>query len=201
MTIRPLGRLWGAVVCSCLWLGACGPPDTVEIDVRRSPRTEAPPARVDATSAQRFGGERPKTLVYAVPEGWQERARAQFRDVNLIAGTSSQCYVTKLTGVAGGLLDNVNRWYGQFGAQPLTPAQLAELPTVEFLGESCPLVELTGPFAGMGAAPGEDQTLYATLLIRPAGSVFVKMVGPSDEMAQHRDGFLAFVASLREEEG
>ena len=74
----------------------------------------------------------------------------------------------------------------------------AAMPKVELLGFACPLLDVSGNYQGMGGSTGADRTVLGTLLVRSAGSVFVKMVGPSEEMKEHRDAFVAFVESLEE---
>ncbi len=125
---------------------------------------------------------------FIVPDGWRERPPGGMRVVNLVAGNSAECYVVELAGEAGGLKDNVNRWCGQVGAQALGEASVAALPTIQCLGEACPLIELLGE--------GQESALLGVLLIRSEGSTFVKMVGPRDEVLAGRAGFVAFVRSL-----
>ncbi|MEW6072336.1 MAG: hypothetical protein AB1726_07010 [Planctomycetota bacterium] len=140
-------------------------------------------------------------LRYALPEGWRDAGPQGMREVNLVAGETSQCYVIRLAGDGGGLIQNLNRWRGEFGLPPLDAAAVAALPTVAMLGEPCPLLEAAGEYQGMGGDTGAGKALLATLRIRPAESLFVKMVGPAAEVAAERAGFLAFVASLEESGG
>ena len=205
---RSFGRvsLFG-LVALLLFVG-CGPPDSVEIRKERVVLASTERVMPIASSADRFGGNRrtapppdapsaPSNLTFDIPEGWRDAGPKSMRNVNLAAGESSECYVILLGGEAGGLLANLNRWRNEVGLDPLGDAEVAALEQVTLLGQSCPLLEVEGNYQGMSGGAGLRRVL-ATLLVRPEGSVFVKMVGPPEEIAAHREGFLAFVASLEE---
>ncbi len=142
------------------------------------------------------GGD--KGFVYSIPEGWREGPPKMMREVNLVAGETSQCYLVALPGEAGGLAMNINRWLGEMSAESLDQAGIDQLPRIQLFGEDVHLVEASGSYSGMGGPTGDSMTLLAVPLIRPSASIFVKMVGPADEVAAERENFLTFVASLRE---
>lgn len=137
-------------------------------------------------------------FAFELPEGWRKAPPKALREVNLLAGETSQCYVIVLGGDGGGLDMNINRWRGEVGLEPLDAEAIGRLPQVELLGSPCPLLEVSGDYQGMGGPSGGAMTVLGVPLIRPAGSVFVKMVGPEEEIAAAREGFLRFVESLEE---
>jgi len=139
-------------------------------------------------------------FAYQLPEGWREGPPKMLREVNLLVGETTQCYVIVLGGEAGGLEMNVNRWLGEVSAEPLDAAGVAALEQVEILGERAPLVEASGDYTGMGGPTGEDMALLGVPLIRSSASVFVKMVGPRAEVEAARGAFIEFVASLEDQE-
>lgn len=158
----------------------------------------APAAAPSGATTVGTGGVLPATdaLKWDVPEGWQVADQRPMRVVTLNVG-ASECYISVLGGQAGGVEANINRWCGQLGADPLTPEAIEALEKVEVLGAPCALVKLEGDYQGMG---GPVQTGYALLgIVRAteAQSLFVKMVGPKDEIAAQADNFRAFVRSLR----
>jgi hypothetical protein len=104
--------------------------------------------------------------------------------------------VARLAGEGGGLESNLNRWCSQFGHDALTPAEIDALPRVSFLGGRAPVLELHGSFRGMDDVEREGQALLGTARVDPAGSLFVKLVGPEALVARERQNFLDFVASL-----
>lgn len=143
------------------------------------------------------GSAGPGPLRYEVPEGWSDEGPASMRAVNLRSGTS-QCYVILLGGEAGGLLNNLNRWRGEVGLDPLAEADLTSLDRVPILGREAALLDVRGDYSGMGSGGGANYRVFGVALIRDDVSVFVKMVGPEEELAEQREAFLEFVSSLEE---
>lgn len=134
---------------------------------------------------------------FDLPAGWQELAPTQLRDLNFRAG-AAECYLTRLEAAAPGrgALENVNRWRKQFALAPITDAELAALPKVEFLGQPSPMVDLSGTMASMsgGANPGSRMIgVFASL---PMFAASLKLVGKQADVEAAREGFLAFVGSL-----
>jgi hypothetical protein len=93
---------------------------------------------------------------------------------------------------------NVDRWYSEMGKPGPTDAELAALPRAKVLGGEAVFVEVEGTFRGMSGEPIEGAGLLGMVLERDAGSVFVKMTGPADEVRAERERFRAFAESLRE---
>lgn len=210
----------GALGLACaLLLTACGkPPDRVEITDTTERSEHQPVPRVTATSEERFGRALPRTapptqaafaeqtnstpsrFEFQTPEGWMELAPTQFRNPNFLAGPTGEveCYVSLLAGGGGSLFANANRWRGQMGQEPFTEEEFAEQSRTLILGNEAVIVDFEGAFAGMGqTAPKEGYRLLGALVETLEGSVFVKMVGPSDAVEAQRDGFAFLVTSLR----
>lgn len=135
-----------------------------------------------------------------VPAGWTERAPSAMRIANFLAGGDEQaeCYLTILAGDAGGLGANVNRWLGQMGRPALGPDQIDALPRATMFRREAVLLESEGSFTGMsGGAAKEGQRLIGLLLVDPAGSAFLKLVGPTAVVTREREAFLALAKSFR----
>ncbi|MEE8467324.1 MAG: hypothetical protein V3T22_02655 [Planctomycetota bacterium] len=152
--------------------------------------TGSAPAAGDSTTA---GG-----LRWTAPEGWQQEGARSMRLVSFRVAQATECYVTLLAGDGGGLVPNLNRWRTQLGGAPLTPAELDALPTVNILGQDCPVLEVSGDFTGMEGPTRAGQGLLGTVCIRSVGALFVKMVGPTAEIEVERERFMAFAQSLEE---
>ena len=137
-------------------------------------------------------------LRWTTPAGWSEGSGSSMRLVTYVPedAPATECYVTVLGGDGGGMLSNINRWRGQFGMDDLSTADLLDLPMIEVLGEPSTVVEARGPYTQMSGETLADQALLGLVCIRPAGSVFVKMIGPPDQVEASREGFLAFVQSM-----
>ncbi len=162
-------------------------------------QTQAPAsAHGDAASAD-SGATNPK-LTYDTPEGWEEKPGSMMRDVNFVFGENGEgsCYLARLPGAGGGMAANVNRWRGQFDADPLTEEEIAALPKMALFKQPATLVEVDGPFApGMGSTDTfENYSLRGLILASSSGAVFVKMTGPKELVAANSEAFNQFVASL-----
>lgn len=190
---------------SALALGACGvdtePYDVVETRDVASPRT-FPPGTPD--TAERFGFRRPAAnphgggsgsapagpagYAWDLPEGWKELPPKQFRQGNWLAGGDPEVEAWLTYGTGGSVLDNINRWRGQMGLAPTTPADLGKLPTVPVLGGPAMFVDL----------PAEGKRMLGIIARDAAGGlVFVKMVGPAKKVEAAQGAFLALARSLR----
>lgn len=171
-----------------------------------------PPRATGASVEERFGlqSREPKVdggaaeaagmLRWDLPAGWVERAPSTMRVANFLAGgdANSECYLTILAGDAGGIGANVNRWLGQMGQPALGPAQIEALPRAPMFNREAVLLEADGAFTGMsGGGAKDDHKLIGLLLVDPAGSAFLKLVGPSSLVARERASFLALAASFR----
>ena len=114
------------------------------------------------------------------PKGFPESRLVTFR---LGADAETECYVTMLHG-GGALLDNLNRWRRQLGLGALRPAEVGDLEYVRVLGEDTPLFEGYGSYSGgMGDAPLADAGMLGVMRDLDGHAVFVKMIGPADEIA------------------
>ncbi|MEO0651068.1 MAG: hypothetical protein AAFZ65_10355 [Planctomycetota bacterium] len=139
-------------------------------------------------------------LTWDVPAGWREvEPRSEFRIVDMQLGDDprAECYLSILPGSGGGLLANVNRWYAQFGAEPLTESLVAQLPRHTLLRNPAVLVRLEGPFQGMVGEPIDEARLLGLVLEAPEFTFFVKATGPAEVLAAAEADFFRFVDSIR----
>ncbi len=194
MKIRVLTASLGLV----LLLPACKKPAEVTVEDERplTMRDETP--KLDATSNDRFrdpGATTGPFLAGEIPPGWLEMPSNQFRLLNYRFGTGGEVAVGLS---AGGLTDNVNRWLGQFDADPLTDGQVVQLEKGSVVGIEGVWVEAKGDYMpGMGQAAKPGQALYG-LIAQDAGRVItVKMTGPAEEVAAQKYALKVFVAGLR----
>lgn len=204
-TVGALGVL--ALVAAC---NRPGPRE--EIRERRTASAPSRPALPDAGPRERFGGfdmgspapraasneVAQRVFDYELPEGWVELALTQDRLVNVrpAGDPEAACTLTFLQGSAGGLEANVNRWRGQLGAEPLSGAAIAALPTHPLLGRTATVVEASGTFKGMGDTNLPGFALLGLIVSEPGGSLFLKFTGPEARVATEREHFLAFAGSL-----
>lgn len=195
-----------------VWGSACGQsPRTRTIESSREVSVAGSDLHLGAKNDERFGLRTPSaahtetepppsTLVWDTPPGWTELAPSAMRNANFrVAGDArAECYLTLLSGEAGGLAANINRWRTQM-SQPLAGADaIAAMPRAQFFGQEAVLVDITGAFGGMsGGSPQPGYRLVGLLLVEPAGSAFLKMVGPESVIGPHIDAFHTLARSFR----
>ena len=213
ITLIPLG---GAV----LLLAGCGPvDDRVEITEERVLPTghEAPllgksfEERMTAfqdkmtppATESGAGAGLADLFEWEMPEGWEEARATRMRVINLTFGENSagECYLTILGGGGGGLAANVGRWYGQMGMDAPTAEELAALPRATLMNRSAVVIDLTGTFTPMGGSGKEDYRLVGRILPQQTAgdsqfSMFLKMTGPEDLVAENLEKFEQFCDSL-----
>lgn len=161
------------------------------------PDTPTTGAAAPALPAGPHGGS--GGFTWTAPDGWVDQGARPMRHVSYELPEGTECYVTLLGGDGGGLVMNLQRWSEQLGGDELTPAELDALPKIELLGQTVPMIEVSGTYTSMGGDSRPDHTLRGVACIRPAGgSVFVKMIGPTAEVEAARADFIAFCASFEE---
>ena len=162
---------------------------------------------LDADNDARFGqtmprppapnpGEAPKSPFVAgvVPEGWEEAPGSVFRLLNYKFGTAGEAY---LSVSRGGVLENVNRWLGQFGVDSVDAEGLAAMEKVQLPEHEGVWVKADGKFGGaMGKQAQDDWSLRGIVTDGPKGLVTVKMLGPTEEVRAEEERLRAFVAGL-----
>jgi hypothetical protein len=170
-------------------------PEAVVSETRKLTTKDALP-KLDATDAQRFTNAAPSPLRGLPPENWLAVPATQFRLLNYRFGTSGSGEV--FVSVAGGsVLENANRWLGQFKAPLLTSEGLAALEKLPVLGGEGVWLEASGTYAsGMGQPPRDGYALAGVLAMAGERLVTVKMVGPAAEVAAERERLRAFASSL-----
>jgi hypothetical protein len=179
-----------------LLLPGCRKPEEASVEETRELTSRDALPKLHATSSDRF--EEPGSspiLAGTVPEGWLAQPTNSFRLLSYRFGSGGDVAV----GISSGdLAGNVNRWLGQFGADPLDAAGLAALAKVAVTGVAGVWVEAAGDYSpGMGQEPRPDQALAGVVADAGGRIITVKMTGPADEVAAQKEPLKAFIAGLR----
>lgn len=137
-------------------------------------------------------------FVYDVPEGWTPlQPRPPFRQINLQHESDPRAeWTLAMYPDRGGLSANINRWRRQVGLGPLTESEVAALPKRRVFNDQATLLEVYGPYSGMGGASIEDGGLRGAIFARQGVTLFVKMVGPREIVESSGEAFGAFLDSL-----
>ncbi len=188
-------RLICLLVCLTGFFSCREKPEVVVTETREMTTRDKPP-RLFATSDERFRDAKPSPVKGRAPENWLSVPATQFRLLNYRFGTSGQGEVW-VTRAAGSVLENVNRWLGQFGATPIDQAALDGLRKVPIVGGSGVWVEAEGEYAsGMGAPPKPGFALAGVIASINGEILTVKMVGPKTEVEAARADLENFAKSV-----
>ena len=159
---------------------------------------QSPPAQSAAQSTAQAPTSSP--LTWDIPEGWTTLGKKPMREVTFVAGTEARCWITILGGDGGGTLANVNRWRNEMGQPPLNEADLETLPKVPMLNGQAYVVEATGSYSSMGSTAEDDWAMIGLIRNLSGRAIFIKLVGPNDEVEAARSALEFLAQSLKESE-
>ena len=189
------GRTIFLIACLTGFTSCREKPEVVVTETRDVTTRDKPP-RLFATSDQRFRDAKPSPVKGRAPEGWLSVPATQFRLLNYRFGASGQGEVW-VTLAAGSVIENVNRWLGQFAAAPIDATALDGLRKVPVAGGSGVWVEAEGEYAsGMGAPPKPGFALAGVIASVDGEILTVKMVGPKAEVEAARADLENFAKSV-----
>jgi hypothetical protein len=132
------------------------------------------------------------SLAWQLPSGWQEKqpGRMALASFDVVVGdATAECVVSKFPGDVGGLVANINRWRGQIGLASLDDA--AAIASAETFTTSFGKIY----YLKLDNASAQKAMLTAIL---PGDNfvVFVKMMPPSNLVAQLEASFVSFTKSI-----
>ncbi len=176
-------------------------PSEVTSTETRPPSTSDGKFVLDATSEQRFSGASAEqkapvsSFSDVAPDAWRPMESSAFRIKNYQFGTAGEVY---LSVSSGAVLDNVNRWLGQFNQPNINASALAQLPTVDFLGTKAYWIQADGTFAGgMGKAQADNYSLRGVMAEVNGAIVTVKMIGPTSEVKEQEEALRSYVGTVK----
>lgn len=182
---------WFLWAMPALFLVAC---NRDQITTYRAPKD---PEATPPMTAQAEEPGRPQAS-WTTPAGWEQVAPGEMRVASFrIKGPGDKLAdvsVIPLPGLAGGDLENVNRWRGQVGLSPVKEEELAKLAEkVPVMGETASLYDQTG----QNPSENERTRLLAAILRKDGVAWFFKMTGSEALVATHRPAFLDFLKSFK----
>lgn len=185
------------LLASVFCLISCEERKEVTVTETRAATTRDKSPKLFASSDERFRDAKPSPVKAETPQGWLALPASQFRLLNYRFGESGMGEVW-VSISQGSVLDNVNRWLKQFGADGLDQAALDKLPTVTLAGAAGIFVTAAGDYeSGMGS-PVKPGFGLAGVVASVGGQILtVKMVGPKSEVEAAKPVLEAYVKSLR----
>ena len=187
-------------------ISSCRPPDRVEVEQSRTAfRGEVEPG-LGMADQQRFAENTAQQLLrWATPAGWRHVAATEFRNINFKFGPKQEgeCYLSLISGSAGSVLDNFNRWRKQMAQPDMSAEDMTLLPTKMVLQRPAPTLDLTGtytsasgPMMQTALPPKNDWRLVGSIFEAPGALFTIKMSGPKDLVAENLAAYDAFLTSL-----
>lgn len=184
--------LFACVVIS----SSCREKKEITVTETRAATTRDASPKLFATSDERFRDAKPSPVKGETPQGWLALPASQFRLLNYRFGESGMGEVW-VSLASGSVLDNVNRWFKQFGANPVDAAALGKLPVASIAGSTGVWVAAEGDYAGgMGAPPKLGFALAGVVASVNGQILTVKMVGPKAEVEAAKPVLESFAKSL-----
>jgi hypothetical protein len=194
---RCMKRYAACLTASLVVFSSCKERTEMTVTETRPATTRDVSPKLNASSDERFRDAKPSPVKGSPPENWLVLPASQFRILNYRFGESGMGEVW-VSLSAGTVLDNVNRWLGQFGEPALSQEAFEKLPVTEIAGVNGVWVSAAGEYAaGMGAPPQPGFALAGVVASLRGEILTVKMVGPKAEVEAEKPALAAFVASLR----
>jgi len=180
-----------------LSLTGCEDKSEVTVSETREVTTRDVDPKLFASSDERFRNAKPSPVMGDTPHGWLALPASQFRLLNYRFGDSGQGEVW-VTLASGTVLDNVNRWLGQFAATQLDAAGVEKLRTISVVGTEGVWVEAKGEYASGMGAPSKPGFGLAGIITEVDGKILtVKMVGPEAEVLAAAPTLEEYAKTLR----
>jgi hypothetical protein len=148
---------------------------------------------VEAPTSQNF-------LAWGCPEGWNEEAGTHMRMVSFhpIADPKAiDCYIIALSGPAGGLEANLERWLGQLGIQASDDNMRQLTSSAQILKTKDGLDAKVFDFTILQTQGSpSDQSMIVAMIPLDKTTVFIKMTGSIGSVKQNKGNFLKLLGSI-----
>ena len=186
-----------AAVAALVLLPSCRhEEEAVVTETRRVTLRDIAP-KLNASSNERFRNTRPSPVQAPTPAGWLEVPATEFRLLNYRFGEAGSGEVW-VSVARGGLLDNLNRWLGQFDHEPIGAETLQKWSRIPVgVDQEGVWVEAQGTYSpGMGQLPRADQALAGIIVEAEGGLLTIKMVGPLGDVEAQKPVLKAFAKTM-----
>jgi hypothetical protein len=176
----------GTILTSCLatlFLASC---ERGELEVRSYNVAKSPVQKQQADPP----AEAASDLKWDTPSGWTQAPTSGVRVASFTTFGKGDASITVLSGEAGGLVDNVNRWRKQIGLAPSNENEIR--------AQANPDKGAHGDFIWFRfLASNGDQAILAAIIAKPEKSIFVKLSGTQTVVDSNLQNFLKLTKSLR----
>jgi hypothetical protein len=137
-------------------------------------------------------------FTWSLPANWEELPASGMRAASFSAkgkgGKVADVSLVPLSGRAGGVLGNVNRWRGQVGQPNTTEEELTKsTQPIEISGQQAQFFEITGK----SEDPESRTNILGAILSRNGTTWFFKMTGNDAVVTEQKPAFLEFLNSFK----
>lgn len=154
--------------------------------------TQAPGGTMANTPVPTAGGS---DLKWSAPASWTPKSGSAMRKGSYSVkhgDAEADLAITAFPGDTGGLHANLNRWRGQVGLPPASPAELdAALQHVDGQGLHFEVIDL------VGTAGSPPTRLIGAITSYNGNSWFFKLMGPDPVVATEKPAFLQFLQTVK----
>lgn len=186
-----------SLIASVLAFSGCEEKKEIVVTETRPLTTRDAAPKLDATPDERFRDAKPSPVKATTPDGWLALPASQFRLLNYRFGETGMGEVW-VSISSGTVLDNVNRWLHQFGADAVDEAGMAKLPAMSLAGSPGVWVSAAGDYVGGMGAPPKPGFGLAGVVASVGGRILtVKMVGPKAEVEAAKPVLETYIRSVR----
>ena len=199
---RKMGSLSTWIKSSCLILGGfmllgCNRTEISSYQIPKEKETKATTPPASSPLSNPITNQKPE-LVWALPSGWKELPADQMRvghfEIKGSDGEEARVTIIPLPGIAGGDLNNVNRWREQISLPPITEEEFKKLDEkVEIAGVTAHLYDLSGN----APDPKQKMHILASMIMKDGVSWFFKMTGNDKLVQQQKPAFIQFLKSVQ----
>lgn len=141
-----------------------------------------------------------RTVTWTNPAGWVEKPGSGFRYATFVIpgsdGLTGDLSITQLSGVAGGLLGNINRWRGQIGLPALSESELPKASR-DIVPAGRPMTFVSHVSADPLIDGKFKRRIMGAIYAGSDVSWFFKMVGEDALVRAAENDFLKFLESLK----
>ena len=150
------------------------------------------------TDSMRESTESP--IIWKVPAGWQEKVASGMRLASFASKTdySIDVSIISLSGAAGGVAANINRWMNQMHLAPLNEGELNQfLSKQEKFTTENGLSVMIVDFSPLLPKDQSLSSILAGIVELPEQTIFVKMTWTRGEIDENRGSFRELCQSLK----
>ena len=134
------------------------------------------------------------TFVWDTPEGWNTSEGSSMRIGSFsipLGEKEGDCSLIMLSGSAGGLVANINRWRGQVGLAAASKEEItAELKKIPSQLGEFDLCTLVNP-------ENKEDAIFGALYFSPQFALFAKLKAPPAQLESLREEFISFCSSIK----